>query len=395
MKINQTQKNTKNKWQEVRLADLGVFTKGSGITKDQLTDTGYNAVRYGELYTKFNFKIDKIYSHIPAAVLSSTVKIKYGDVLFAGSGETNEEIGKSASYLLHEDCYAGGDIIIFRPENANSMFLSYFLNVGEGRKKLSELGQGQSVVHIYKSEIEKLSLRLPALPEQNRIVSVLETWDKAIENLNKKIEIKKKIKKGLMQDLLTGKKRLAGFKDKWETKEIGELLDYEQPNKYIVGSTDYDCIHKTPVLTANKSFILGYTDEIEGIYKSHPVIIFDDFTMDNKFVDFDFKIKSGAIKLLTPKSKDVNLKFVFERIQLIKVVIGQHRRHYLSEYQYITVDTPDIKEQNAIAGILTIADEEITELEKKLFIIKEQKRFLLNNLITGVIRTPENLSVKV
>ncbi|MHB1316376.1 MAG: restriction endonuclease subunit S [Minisyncoccota bacterium] len=382
-------------WKETKLTDIGVFSKGSGITKDQLTKTGHNAIRYGELYTKFDFKIEKIYSHIPTDILSTTTKIKYGDILLAGSGETNEEIGKSASYLLHEDCYAGGDVIIFSPKNANSLFLSYFLNIGEGRKKLTELGQGQSVVHIYKSEIEKLKLHLPSLPEQNRIVSVLETWDKSIENLTRKIETKKQVKKYLMWDLLMGKKRLSGFKDKWQTFEVGELLDYEQPSNYIVSDTNYSNEYKTPVLTANKGFVLGYTNETEGIYKNTPVIIFDDFTMDNKFVDFEFKVKSSAIKILTPKNKDVNLRFIFERLQLINIVIGEHRRHYLSEYQYITIDIPNVKEQNAIENILTTADKEITELEKKLLIIKEQKRYLLNNLITGTIRTPETLSTKL
>ncbi len=395
MKSNQLQKNISTVWQETRLADIGIFSKGSGITKNQLSKTGHNAIRYGELYTKFDFKIEKIYSHIPTEILHTTTKIKYGDILLAGSGETNEEIGKSAAYLLNEDCYAGGDLIIFSPKNANSLFLSYFLNIGEGRKRLTELGQGQSVVHIYKSEVEKLKLHLPSINEQNRIVAVVETWNKLIEKLSQKIEAKRHVKKYLRWDLLTGKKRLKGFKDKWQTIEIGELLDYEQPARYIVNTTEYSDNHKVPVLTANKGFILGYTNETEGVYTNTPVIIFDDFTMNNKFVDFEFKVKSSAIKILTPKNKDVNLKYIFERMQLINVVIGEHRRHYLSEYQYLIIDVPNIKEQNAIEKILTTADKEITELEKKLSILKEQKRYLLNNLISGKIRTPETLSSKL
>ena len=379
-------------WPETKLSDIGLFSKGSGITKDQLVPVGHNAVRYGELYTKFNFKIEKIYSHIPDSVVPTATKIKFGDILFAGSGETIDEIGKSAVYMRKDDCCAGGDIIIFTPRNANSLFLSYFLNIGEGRKKLRELGQGQSVVHIYKSEIEKLKLHLPPLPEQNRIVSVLETWDKSIEKIAKKIKLKKNVKRCLMNSLLFGKKRLLDFDEKWKTFELGELLDYEQPGKYIVNSTNYSNLHKTPVLTANKGFVLGYTDETEGIYKDIPVVIFDDFTTDNKFVDFNFKVKSSAIKILSPKNSSVSLKFVYERIQLINFVVGQHKRHYLSEYQYVTIDTPSTKEQSAIANILTTADQEIELLQKKLKKLKEQKKYLLNNLITGTIRTPENLS---
>ncbi|PIR66895.1 MAG: restriction endonuclease subunit S, partial [Parcubacteria group bacterium CG10_big_fil_rev_8_21_14_0_10_36_14] len=158
MKTNQLQKNIPKEWQLTKLADIGVFSKGAGIAKEELSENGHNAIRYGELYTRYNVKINKIYSFISDKIIPLTKKIKYGDILFAGSGETIDEIGKSATYLLKEDCYAGGDVIIFSPKNANSLFLSYFLNFGEGRKKLRELGQGQSIVHIYKSDMEEIKL---------------------------------------------------------------------------------------------------------------------------------------------------------------------------------------------------------------------------------------------
>ena len=97
----------------------------------------------------------------------------------------------------------------------------------------------------------------------------------------------------------------------WKEVELGEILDYEQPTDYIVSSEDYNDEYKTPVLTAGKSFILGYTDETNGIYTKSPVIIFDDFTTGSHYVTFPFKVKSSAMKLLTPKTKDVNLKYIF------------------------------------------------------------------------------------
>lgn len=223
MKNNSNQKIIPDGWRETKLASIGTFSKGSGISKEQLSETGHNAIRYGELYTRHNFHIKKIYSFISDEIIPLTKKIDFGDILFAGSGETIDEIGKSAAYLLTEPAYAGGDTIIFRPKNANSLFLSYFLNVGEARKKLRELGQGQSVVHIYKSDIENVRLHLPPLPEQNRIVAVLETWDRVIEKLGYKIEVKKRIKKGLMQELLTGKTRLLGFRGVWESTAFGDI----------------------------------------------------------------------------------------------------------------------------------------------------------------------------
>jgi|SRR3989344_3505188 len=146
----------------------------------------------------------------------------------------------------------------------------------------------------------------------------------------------------------------------WKEVEIGELLDYEQPGNYIVQSEILKEKTKSsvPVLTANKSFILGYTEEKEGIYNNPPVIIFDDFTTDTKFVDFKFKVKSSAMKLLTPKSEDINLKFVFLMMKGIQLNFSTHKRYYLSVYQKRKIlvpfsdGKPNLKEQERIVGIL-------------------------------------------
>ena len=133
-----------------------------------------------------------------------------------------------------------------------------------------------------------------------------------------------------MKDSLTQKTIPRG----WSTKQIGSLLDFERPDKYIVKSENYNARNTIPVLTANKSFILGYTDEDFGVYKNTPAIIFDDFTTDSKFVDFPFKIKSSAIKILKAKDKDVDLKFVYEVMKSVNFSIANHKRHYISQYQY-------------------------------------------------------------
>src|SRR5260370_41459664 len=95
------------------------------------------------------------------------------------------------------------------------------------------------------------------------------------------------------------RKGMDGLDAKWTAKRLGQILNYEQPTRYLVHSTEYDDNHGTPVLTAGKTFILGYTDEEEGIYRALPVIVFDDFTTAIQYVDFPFKVKSSAIKLLT------------------------------------------------------------------------------------------------
>lgn len=418
MKNNKSQKKVPSGWQEVKLADIGVFSKGAGISKEQLSEKGLNAVRYGELYTKHNFQIKKIYSFIGKEVALGSKEIKQGDILFAGSGETIDEIGKSAAYMLNEKAYAGGDTIIFRPRNSNSLFLSYFLNVGEARKKLRELGQGQSVVHIYKSDIENLKLHLPSLSEQNRIVSVLETWDKAIEKLSKKIEVKKQIKKGLMQDLLTSKKRIKGFNNDWKKTTLDDVmssfstgLNPRDNFKLGVGNNYYVTI---------KNISNGYLD-----FSNAETV--DDFALN--LINKRSKLSKNSIIMSSignvgecyllnedPKGWDINesvfclkpnIKLVEPRFIYYVMTSYETRRYFennitgssfksikMKELKSMPLLIPDIFEQKEIIKVLFTADVEVQDLEKKLQIIKDQKKYLLNNLITGTIRTPETLSIK-
>ena len=165
---------------------------------------------------------------------------------------------------------------------------------------------------------------------------------------------------------------------------MGEVFNYEQPNNYIVKNNDYEK-YGIPVLTANKSFILGYTNENFGIYKNIPVIIFDDFTTDKKYINFPFKIKSSAIKILSAKSGN-NIKFLYEFMTMIKFSPQDHKRYYISTYQHIEICIPTLDEQKAIADILSKADEEIELLNKQLELYTEQKKGLMQNLLTGKVR---------
>lgn len=155
---------------------------------------------------------------------------------------------------------------------------------------------------------------------------------------------------------------------KWEMKKLGEVLEYEQPTNYLVSSTEYNDKFKTPVVTAGKTFILGYTDETKGIFKNNlPVIIFDDFTTATQFVDFPFKAKSSAMKILKAKG-NTNIKFIYEAMQMIDYEIGGHGRHWISVFAEMEILMPSIAEQTAIANFLSALDEKIhltqTQIEK-------------------------------
>jgi type I restriction enzyme S subunit len=249
--------------------------------------------------------------------------------------------------------------------------------------KVSHRTEGKKEVH---DSLEKSPLYLSL---KNIFVIILHRYLVLINNL-----------------VFINKEVLSDFNKKqnkieWKEIEIGELLDYEQPGKYIVDGEILKEKTKSsvPVLTANKSFILGYTEEKKGIYDNPPVIIFDDFTTDTKFVDFKFKVKSSAMKLLKSKSKDVSLKFVFLMMKGIQLNFSTHKRYYLSVYQKRNIlmpfsnGKPDLKEQERIVKILDDAvglnekgeaiknlfDEYLKTLFYEMF-LKEKNKFEVVNL---------------
>ena len=201
-------KGFEGEWKEVRLGDIGVFFKGGGVPKDKITDTGNKCLTYGDLYTKYDFVISGIKSYIDDDTANESAKIQYGDICFAGSGETKEDIGKCAAFIDDDYGYAGGDIIVFRANNCNPITLSYILNASDAIRQKSNMGQGHSVVHIYPYQLEKLIINLPSRTEQDAVATILIESDKEIEIQKQKLAALQEQKKGLMQVLLTGKKRI-------------------------------------------------------------------------------------------------------------------------------------------------------------------------------------------
>ena len=175
----------------------------------------------------------------------------------------------------------------------------------------------------------------------------------------------------------TPKLRFPGFTDPWEQRKFGDLFEYERPDAYIVKSDNYNNDFNMPVLTANKAFILGYTNE-ENSYNK-PSIIFDDFTLDRKYVDFPYMLKSSAIKILTSKNQH-NLRFLFERLNSTRFEVLGHARHYISVVQNTTTLCPSVDEEVCISNLLTKFDELITLHQRKLEHLKLKKKSLLQKL---------------
>ena len=306
------------------------------------------------------------------------IQVKIGDILITKDGT----IGKVA-YVdrLPLNATLNSGVFVIRPKGNIylPLFLFYIFNSFYFRDFLNNLVAGSTIIHLYQKDFVSFSFPLPPTKaEQAAIAEALNDADALITELEKLIAKKKAIKQGAMQELLKPK---AG----WEVRLLGDFLDYEQPTKYVVADTEYNDHNQTPVLTAGKTFILGYTNEEFGVFNNHPVIIFDDFTTATKYVDFPFKVKSSAMKILKPK-KDVNLRFAYELMQTIKFDSTDHKRYWISEYRNIEVKVPRPDEQTRIAQILSDMDTEIDALEKKLDKYKMLKQGMMQNLLTGKIR---------
>ena len=236
-------------------------------------------------------------------------------------------------------------------------------------------------------QIESFLVGVPrSVFEQRAIAEALGDVDALLGALDAVLAKKRDLKQAAMQQLLTGQTRLPGFSGEWDTKRLGDLLEYQQPTPYLVKSSEYDDSFTIPVLTAGKTFILGYTNEEHGVFRSLPAIIFDDFTTSTQYVDFPFKAKSSAMKILLAKNQGLNLRLIYQIMQMIDFQPGEHKRHWISEYQKMTIKMPSDNEQSAIATILSDMDAELAALEARRAKTQALKQGMMQELLTGRTR---------
>lgn len=369
-----------------KFENLFNFSTGKNIKQREASpEFKTPCVRYGELYHMYN---EVIYEVINRTNLDSNeLLFSDGDeILLPSAGEDPLDIG-SASALTLPDIAIGRTINILKPKNDfiySQIFLSYYINQ-KLKRKISSLAKGVSISNVYNSDLKKLRATLPSLPEQQKIATFLTAIDQRIQLLEKKKAKLEAYKKGVVQQLFSQQIR---FKDEngnkfpdWEEKRLGEVCDYEQPTKYLVSNTEYRDEYETPVLTAGKTFLLGYTNETDGVFEENlPTIIFDDFTTAFQFVDFPFKAKSSAMKMLIPKKNNVNIRFVFEAMKTIKFPLAEHKRYWISEFQKERIPYPSKAEQQKIATFLSSLDELLGQVGEEIGVSQRYKKGLLQKM---------------
>ena len=255
---------------------------------------------------------------------------------------------------------------------------------------------GTTVDSIDFDKFKKLIVPLPPLSEQYRIVEEIEHWFALIDQIEQgKTDLQTTIKqiKGKILDLaIHGKlvpqdpndesaiellKRInpdftpcdnghyTQLPNGWCECQLENIVKYEQPQAYIVKSTDYDDKYLIPVLTAGKSFIIGYTNETEGIYQNTPCIIFDDFTTDSKLVDFPFKVKSSAMKILRV-ADSIEIEYVAMFMNITRLIGDTHKRYWISEYSKLCIPIPPKEEQKRIANAVNVMFKKLNTIMENL-----------------------------
>ena len=320
------------------------------------------------------YKIGTI-GNAPDAYISKELfddyKTKYnyphkGEVMITCAGT----VGKCVIYDGKDAYYQDSNIVwIDNPSQCISNSFLYHLLAKVDWRKLNST----TIIRIYNDDLRNLKLSYPQIEEQQKISRLLSFLDERIATQNKIIDKLQTLIKGIRNDVF-GKLR----KDIGLNAKVGDVLSYEQPQPYIVEDTEYTA-GGTPVLTANKAFVLGYTSETDGIYDKGDCIIFDDFTLDCKYVDFPFKVKSSAIKILTAKNKEL-LRYTFEFLKYLDLSTDEHKRHYIAETQNQEFILPTTQIVRTIAHAFSTLSSRMQTIVKQRDMLELQKQYLLRQM---------------
>ena len=413
------QKRFSGEWQTKQLGELGTFAKGSGIRRSDLSEDGLPCVLYGELYTRYSGRIDEPVSKVSQEVAQTALSIKSGDLLFAGSGETAEDIGRCAAYLGSSTAFAGGDIIVLTPSGVNSLYLGHLMNHPSVSSQKARMGQGTTIAHIVAHNLAQIRIRIPERAEQRAIATALSDVDGLLDSLDALIAKNQAVKQATMQQLLTGRTRLPGFSGQWEMKRLGDILTFlttaSNPRSDLGDDGGASYIHygdvhalSYPVLDCARQ---GLPSIDRALVKRITPVRDSDLVMVDASEDLDGIGKSVEIRGAQDKTVISGLHTILcrghsqfwatgfkaylqfipaFRNKLVRVATGISvygiSKNQLAE---ITLMLPAKREQAAIAAVLSDMDAEINALERRRDKTAAIKQAMMQELLTGRVRLVE------
>lgn len=343
---------------------------------------------------RFTQKIDGSYFYITNEFLKENSNIKYyifnppesvlctkDDVLMTRTGNTGEVV-TNIDGAFHNNFFK----IKFDSKKLTKDYLVYFLKLPKTQELIMSLAGVSTIPDLNHKDFYSIRMAFPKDTDEQIIIgNYFHQIDKLIEQKQIKHQKLKQLKKAMLDKMFpkdganTPEIRFNGFSGEWKEKALGEIFDYERPDNYIVKSTEYSNDNITPVLTANKAFVLGFTNETNTFNK--PSIIFDDFTLDFKLVNFRYMVKSSALKILTIKNEDLDyLEFIFNLLSTTNIEVMGHARHYIGIVQPTNVLIPKIEEQLKIGNYFQKLDKQIELQQKELEKLKNIKKASLDKM---------------
>lgn len=368
-----------------------------GYTKDDLVPEKQGAITLSPSNIVENIMNYDKCTYISWAKFEESPEIKVidGDILLVKTGSS---FGKCALVSnLPQKATINPQFVVLKYIQIEKQYLTWVLQSGYARICYENFVLGTAIPTFTQAVLGDMLIPLPSINEQQRIIAEIKHWfaliDKIEQGQSDLQTIIKHTKSKFLDLAIHGKlvpqdpndepasellKRInpeaeitcdnghyPQLPDGWCKCRLEDIVEYEQPQAYIVNSTDYDDSYLTPVLTAGKSFIIGYTNETKGIYQNTPCIIFDDFTTDSKLVDFPFKVKSSAMKILKV-TDDVEIEYVAMFMSITRLIGDTHKRYWISEYSKLCIPIPPRKEQKRIINVVKAMFEKLDAIMEDL-----------------------------
>ena len=381
-----------NNWTWTTLGSVCNFENGFAFSSEDYKQEGTPLIRISNISDN---TIDLNGCVFVQKEIDDKFLVKEGDLLIALSGATT---GKMGIYSIDKTAYLNQRVGNLRIIDSSILCQEYRnIFMYSKTETILKLAYGGAQPNISGSVICSFLFPLPPLAEQQRIVTEVEHWFALIDQIEQgNVDLQTSIKqtKSKILDLaIHGKlvpqdpsdepasellKRInpkaeitcdnghyPQLPKGWCKCRLENIVEYEQPQAYIVNSTDYDDRYLTPVLTAGKSFVIGYTNETEGIYQNTPCIIFDDFTTDSKLVNFSFKVKSSAMKILKV-AEDIEIEYVAMFMSITRLIGDTHKRYWISEYSKLCMPIPPKEEQKRIINAVNAMFEKLDAIMEDL-----------------------------
>ena len=394
--------------ERIELIKCGKVPKGYKKTKLGIIPEDWEVVRIQDILEKIDnpveVKADEEYTQIGIR--------SHGKGIFYKEPVTGKELGNKRVFWVEPDCFVVNIVFAWeravartrksdkgkiashrfpmyklKTNKADLNFICTFFKTQRGNEIMqfaSPGGAGRNRT-LGQDRFLKSMIMLPPVDEQKKIDDIIACCDSRISLQERKIVEKEKLYNKYINKVVSGQTKYFRKDNTWKRTTLADVFEYIQPSKYIVKNTEYNDDFKIPVLTAGKTFILGYTNETDGIYTDVPVVIFDDFTTDMQYVDFDFKVKSSAMKILKIK-KEYDILFMFYTMRTLNYKVGAHERQWISKYSKLEIDVPPLYAQKQMARIFDEFRKEL-ELERKLLLeYQKEKNAIIQLILSGYIR---------